>query len=205
MLASRSTNASARAAPKALTLNFDPRYVEFLIQAWLARDLAPIDLDVLIAATTRQAQESFTALNAMGLREEVASADEVKRAIALLKSLELLKQKTVTPKPPKQPKRGAPPEVQSMAVSVARPYTLVTVIPEARNLLTQPWATGGLRPGLVRRIVAFSPQLTALLQVLYEYGPIVRPLRSLTPFAPTRGAAYTRAVEDGLDAYWTRV
>jgi hypothetical protein len=205
MSTSRSTNASATAAPKALTLNFDPRYVEFLIHTWLARDLAPIDLDALIAATTRQAQESFTALNTMGLREEVASADEVKRAIALLKSLGLLKQKKVTPKPPKQPKRDNRPEARSMPVVVAPPYTDVTVTSEARNLLTQPQATGGLRPGIVRRIVVYSPQLTALLQALHEYGPIVRPARGLTPFAPTRGAAYTRAVEDGLAEFWTQV
>jgi len=206
MPASRSTtNASATAAPKALTLNFDPRYVEFLIQAWLARDFAPVHLDDLIAATAGYAEEAFRTLNVMGLPEETVSNEEIKRAITLFITLGLAKQKRVTPKPPKPSKRGNPPQLQSTPAPLAPPYSEVTVTPDGCDLMTQPKVTGALRPGIIHRIVAQSPGLAALLRSFHEHGPLARPVRSLTPFAPTRGALYTQEVEAGIQAFWAEV
>ena len=34
---------------KAITLNFDPRYIEFLVQALVASEFSPVHLDGLIA------------------------------------------------------------------------------------------------------------------------------------------------------------
>ena len=46
--------------------------------------------------------------------------------------------------------------------------------------------------------------LTRLLSALDSRGPFVRPVLSLTEGAARRGQAYTRAIEAGLIAFWTR-
>jgi hypothetical protein len=203
MPTSRATGQSSPAAPKTLALNFDPRYVEFLIQTWLARDFAPSKLDDLIAAVARRADETLTELNAIGLHEESVSMDKVKSAVALMKTLGLLRQRRVTPKPLKQTKNGKLVEAEP-AVALDAPYTEVALTSDGLDVFAHFSAAGGLRPTLMRQIVAKSPELTTLLQALRDQGPIVRPIRSLTVDATTRGAAYTHAVEEGLEAFWTR-
>lgn len=198
--------ASARPTTRGIALTFDPRYVEWVIQAWLTRDLAPMKLDELVALATAYAEERLTELTSMGLHEEDASADAVNKAIALLKNLGLLQQRRVTPKPPRQPrgKKVAQP-APAVQMAVEPPYYAISATADGRTVLSEPPATGGIRVELVRRIVAKSPELTTLLTALDEHGPLIRPVRSLTPLAPTRGAAYARSVEEGIEEFWSRI
>ncbi len=198
--------ASARPATKGIALTFDPRYVEWVIQAWLGKDLSAMKLDALVALAAAYIEERLTELTSMGLHEEDVSADAVNKAIALLKNLGLLQQRRVTPKPPRQPrgKKAAQP-VPAAQMAVEPPYYAISATADGRAVLSEPPATGGIRVELVRRIVAQSPELTALLTALDEHGPLICPIRSLTPLAPTRGAPYARAVEDGIEEFWSRI
>ena len=110
----------------------------------------------------------------------------------------------MTPKPPTPPRRkkGEVPSAPSVAPPLEPPYYQMAVTPLGRSLLTQPVAPGGLRPELVRRIVEQSLDLATLLHALDRTGPLLRPVRSLLPGAPTRGAAYNRAIEVGIEEFW---
>lgn len=198
--------ASARPTTRGIALTFDPRYVEWVIQAWLTRDLAPMKLDELVALATAYAEERLTELTSMGLHEEDVSADAVNKAIALLKNLGLLQQRRVTPKPPRQPrgKKAAQP-APAVQMAVEPPYYAISATADGRAVLSELPAIGGIRVELVRRIVAKSPELTTLLTALDEHGPLIRPVRSLTPLAPTRGAPYARSVEEGIEEFWSRI
>src|SRR5258708_17345510 len=72
-------------------------------------------------------------------------------------------------------------------------------------MLKEDVAMGGLRLELVRRVVTRSPDLTAFLTALDTGGPLITPISSLTPVAPTRGAAYNRAVDEGVEAFWIQI
>ena len=168
-------------ASRGPSLDFDPRYLEFVIEAWQARDLAPTPTDDLVTLATERATERLTELNAMGMLEEDASSPAVKKIFTLLKSLGFTKEVTTGP-------RG---------MRVKR----LTVTPDGRAALAEPVATGGARPLLVSRLLAKSSQLTTLLRALHDNGPLVTPERDLAIGAPTRGAAYTRAMADGLASF----
>jgi len=163
------------------SLDFDPRYLEFMIEAWQARDLAPTPPDELVSQATERATERLTELNAMGMLEEDTSLPAVKKIFALLKSLGFTKEATTGPK----------------GMKIKR----LTVTSDGRAALTEPTATGGARPLLVSRLLAKSSQLTTLVRALHDDGPLVTPERDLAIGAPTRGAAYTRAMADGLASF----
>lgn len=198
--------ASARPTTRGIALTFDPRYVEWVIQAWLTRDLAVMKVDELAALATAYIEERLTELTAMGLHEEDVSADAVNKAIALLKNLGLLLQKRVTPRAPRPPRgKKAAQLVPAAQMAVEPPYYAISATADSRAVLSEPPATGGIRVELVRRIVAKSPELTTLLTALDEHGPLIRPVRNLTPLAPTRGAPYARAVAEGIEEFWSRI
>ena len=165
-------------AARGPALDFDTRYIEFVIEAWQARDFAPTPTDRLITLATERANERLIELNAMGMLEEDASPNAVKKILTLFKSLGFMKETTAGPK----------------GMKVKR----LTVTPDGRAVFTEPTATGGIRPLLVSRLLAKSLQLATLVRVLHDDGPLVTPERDLAIGAPTRGAAYTRAIADGL-------
>lgn len=162
-------------------LTFDARYVEFALQAWRERDFAPITSSGLITSATRHAENYFTALNAIGLREEHASDSKATGVVNLLKNLKLAKQTMTGPKD----KRVAG----------------LTITSLGHSLLTEAPVTGGLRPAFVQHLVASSPELTAILQALDQDGPLLVPGLNLIPGAPRKGAAYTQALEQGLSHF----
>src|SRR5579859_35142 len=166
--------ASARPTTKGIALTFDPRYVEWVIQAWLTRDLAAMKVDKLVALATAYIEERLTELTSMGLHEEDVSADAVNKAIALLKNLGLLQQRRVTPQPPRQPrgKKVAQP-APAVQMVVEPPYVSISATADGRTVLSEPTATGGIRVELVRRIVAKSPELATLLTALDVHGPLI--------------------------------
>ena len=201
-----STSRTPAAKGKSVALTFDPRYVEWLIQAWLKSDLAPMKLEELTAHVVRYVRDRLTELNSMGLADEDVSDDAITKALTLLQSLDLITKQKITPKPPKPPrlKKGeAPPPVRAV-IPLEPPYYQMAVTTVGRSLLTQPVATGGLRPALVRRIVERCPDLMTLLEAITKGGTVVRPVRSLQPGAPTRGAAYNHALEEGIGEFWTK-
>src|SRR5258707_4643853 len=169
------TKTTARtAATRGITLTFDPRYLEWVVQFWLARDLAPAKLDDFTSGAITHAKEQLAELNTMGLREEEASTDAVAKAIRLLQDLGLLQKKKVPSHPPKLPrsKRGSSqsPTETFVSSSVEAPYYELAVTADGRVMLTQPVAMGGLRLELVRRLVTRSHDLTALLAAIDYRG-----------------------------------
>jgi len=63
-------------------------------------------------------------------------------------------------------------------------------------------ATGGIRVGLVQRLLTTYPALRDGLRTLQEEGPLVKPVRQLAFGAPSRGKAYTEALVQGLQQFW---
>ena len=76
-----------------VTLTFDPRYVEWIIQAWLACDLAAMKLEELTAHIVTYIGDRLIELNSMGLPDEEVSDDAIAKALALLQNLDLVTKK----------------------------------------------------------------------------------------------------------------
>ena len=159
-------------------LDVDPRYLECAIEAWLAEDLSPTTPAELSVRTSARVEQLLNDRSAMGMSDERISSSQVTKAIALFKALNFAKSSVTG---------GKNARVQRL-----------TVTPEGRSALSDSPATGGIRVALASRLVAYSPHLTALLSDLEQRGPVMLPILRRRPGAPTRGAAYTRSVLEGL-------
>ena len=136
-----------------------------------------------VSEATARAEDAFDKLTSMGLRSESASSTKTKGIVTLLKSLKLIKQTTTGPKGAK--------------------IAMLQMTPSGRVVLPESPGTGGIRVGLVRQLVAQSSTLSALLGALDEQGPLRRPVLSRQPGAPSRGAPYVQAIEDGVAQFWS--
>jgi hypothetical protein len=171
-------------APRGPALTFDPRYVNFVIEAWQKHGLATMESDDLITAAVEHAEAALIRLNEMGLLEEDVSQSEISKAIALFKALKLLKQTKTGP-------RNAQ-------------VTKVSVTPDGRDMLGEQPVIGGVRPRLASLLVSKNPELTLLLRALEEHGPLVQPVLSLIVGAPRKGRPYAEAIEQGLEKFWAQ-
>ena len=80
------------------SLNFDPRYVDFTISAWREQDFAALPVEDLRRAAAKYGDQVFGHLNMIGLAEEHVKLPQFASALALLKSLKLVKETKVGPK-----------------------------------------------------------------------------------------------------------
>lgn len=167
------------------SLSFDPQYVDFVIAAWQRRDLMPCPLVDLQRLAAEHAERVFTECSMMGLAKQQVNAAGIKSAIALLKSLKLLKQ-------------------TSKGLQDARVIQLTTT-PVGRELLAEKPAASNIRVGLVSLLIQQSPVLKRLLTTLDYAGPLSRPVASPLPGTPSKGAMFNRSVLDGLAHYASRL
>ena len=142
-------------------------------------------LEELVLEATAAAEEVFVELTSMGLSEEDASNKKTKSIITLLSSLKLVKSTMLRPRNAK--------------------VSHVAVTQEGRDVMVEPSAIGGVRVTLVRRLIGQSAELTTVLRVLHDQGPFALPILSRTAGSPSRGAAYLRAVEEGIDQFLQRM
>jgi hypothetical protein len=167
------------------SLSFDPQYVDFVIAAWQRRDLMPCQIVDLQRLAAEHAERVFTEWSMMGLAKQQVNAAAIKSAIALLKSLKLLKQTSIGPRD-------------------ARLIQLTTT-PVGRELLAEKPEASNVRVGLVSLLIQQSPALKRLLTTLDNAGPLSRPVASPLPGTPSKGATFNRSVLDGLTHYASRL
>jgi len=162
-------------------LTFDPRYVDFVISAWHPRSFVALSTEELEHLATAQAEQVFTELAMIGLAEEHAKLAAIRSAITLLKALKFVKQTNSG--------TGAGRIARLAATQVGR------------AVLAEEPAAGHIRVGLVGRLIESSPPLATLLYLLEGHGPIARPVAHPLPGTPRKGAAFNRAVLEGLATY----
>lgn len=160
------------------SLSFDPQYVNFVIVAWQGQEFQPLTLEQLQRRALERAEQVFSGLTMMGLAERQAKPAAVKAAIALLKALMLVKQTSSGPRDAR----------------IAR----VELTPLGEEILREEPAAGGIRVGLVNLLTKTSPPLMKVLTSLEHDGPLSRPIAYPAPGAPRKGAAFNKAVLQGL-------
>jgi hypothetical protein len=160
------------------SLSFDPQYVDFVIVAWQRQAFQPLSFEELQRLALERAEQVFSELTMIGLAERQATPAAVKAAIALLKALMLVKQMSSGPS-------GA---------RIAR----VEITPLGVEILSEEPAVGGIRVGLVTLLTKTSPSLAKVISSLEHDGPLSRPIAYPAPGAPRKGAAFNKAVLQGL-------
>lgn len=167
--------------PRGPALTFDARYVLAAIDAWRARDLAPITPLDLERETVHLLHERFTAWTIMGMREQPVSPSAVTKAVGVLTALKLAKKST----------KGK---------GEARVIILTTTT-EGSNLLADEPIGGALYPRFAACLSSANPDLANLLQLLAVHGPLSQPVLHPTATAPRRGPDYQAAITEGLREY----
>jgi hypothetical protein len=169
------------AATRKVALNFDPRYLTFLLHAWNQHQFQPMPLDELKGLALQEAEEHFTRLNAMGLLEEEVSADKVGKAMNVLKGLKLTTEKKVGPK--------------------ANPMTRIAPTKDGKSVLEGEHMIYSVPTHLVQELVASSPDLLKLLSSLETDGPLCLPAYVPDIDAPKKKALVQRAAQEGITRY----
>ncbi len=167
--------------PRGPALTFDPRYVTAAIDAWRACNLEPIALSDLEREIARLMRERFIAWNIMGMREQTVSASSVTKAIGVFPALKLARRTT----------RGR---------GEAR-VTIITPTLGGRDVLAEEPIGGALYPRFAEYLSNASADITSLLNLLAQHGPLTQPVLHVLPEAPRRGAAYQAAIKEGLGDY----
>ena len=162
-------------------LTFDPHYVTAVIDAWRARDLAPITMAELERETVRLLRERFIAWNVMGMREQAVSAAGVTKALGVITALKLAKKTT----------RG----------KGETRVTLLTPTTQGFEVLREEPIGGVLYPRFAECLSSANGTIQTLLDLLSEHGSLNLPALQMTPEAPRRGALYQIAVKEGLDEF----
>ena len=163
--------------PRGPALTFDPRYVTAAIDAWRACNLEPIALSDLEREIARLMRERFIAWNIMGMREQTVSASSVTKAIGVFPALKLARRTT----------RGR---------GEAR-VTIITPTLGGRDVLAEEPIGGALYPRFAEYLSNASADITSLLNLLAQHGPLTQPVLHVLPEAPRRGAAYQAAIKEG--------
>ncbi len=162
-------------------LTFDPRYVTAAIDAWRTRDLEPIALPDLEREVARLMRERFIAWNIMGMREQTVSASAVTKAISVLPALKLARKTT----------RG----------KGDTRVTFISPTPDGYAVLAEEPIGGTLYPHFAECLSNASRDISNLLDLLAQHGPLTQPVLHILPEAPRRGAAYQAAIKEGLGDY----
>lgn len=162
-------------------LSFDPLYVDFLISAWGQQGLTPLAPADLQHLTAEYAQRRIDKSTMMGLAERQVKRPAITSAINLLKSLNVIKQTSSGPKNAK--------------------VVTITATSLGSEVLREKPAVGSIRIGLVGLLIEQSAPLRALLHHFDEHGPLSRPIAHPKPGTPRKGAAFNRALLEGLAEY----
>jgi hypothetical protein len=135
----------------------------------------------LQSAVAEYAEHVFTHLNMIGLAKRQANPRAIQAAVALFKSLKLIK--------------------QTNSGTRNAHVVQMNVTPLGHEILGEEPAVANIRIGLVSLLVKSSPTLTTLLRSLAEIGPLSRPVANPLPGTPTKGATFNRTLLEGMAEY----
>ncbi len=160
------------------SLKFDPRYVNFMVEAWQERSFAPIEEVELKEIARVKAEDTLIAYTAMGFPAEMVSDPNISSSYTLLKSLKLIKEASSGPK-------GA--KIKKLVPS-----------PVGQQAFSSQEVIGWISLPIVKLLTTQNTDLKNFLQILEEAPPLELPILRPTPLAPKKKEAAQKLLQTGL-------